>query len=333
MITVMKAGLQDTIQDLGRYGYQKFGVIVGGVMDPYSHRIANLLVGNEEHEATLEMTLVGPHLLMEQDVVIAICGGDLQPSIDGERVPMWKPVFIRKGSIVKFGAAHAGSRAYMAVAGGIDVPVVLNSRSTYMKAGIGGYEGRALTKADRLKTGKPLGIAALIFKRLQPSRESITYQSSDWKIASKLLPNLSKHYEIRVMRGRQYDLFTEESQQRFWQEPFTVSSQSDRMGYRMSGPTLSLQVAAELVSEAVTYGSIQVPSDGNPIILAADKQTTGGYPKIGQIASVNFTKLAQAKAGDRLSFTEVTIEQSQQLVTKQEKSLKALRAAIENKFR
>ncbi|MDW0115252.1 5-oxoprolinase subunit C family protein [Sporosarcina saromensis] len=333
MITVMKAGLQDTIQDLGRYGYQKFGVIVGGVMDPYSHRIANLLVGNEEHMATLEMTLVGPHLLMEQDLVIAICGGDLQPSIDGERVPMWKPVFVQKGSVVKFGAALAGSRAYLAVAGGFDVPDVLNSRTTYLKARIGGYEGRALKKADKLATGKPLGIGAFVYKRLQTSEVSLPFRSTDWKIASKLLPNLSKHYEIRVMRGRQYDLFTEESQQRFWQEPFTVSSQSDRMGYRMSGPTLTLKVSAELVSEAVTYGSIQVPSDGNPIILAADKQTTGGYPKIGQIASVNFTKLAQAKAGDQLTFTEVTIEQSQLLVAMQEMSLKALRAAIENKFR
>ncbi|MFS0690706.1 hypothetical protein AB1K89_15835 [Sporosarcina sp. 179-K 8C2 HS] len=133
MIEVSKPGLQDTVQDLGRYGYQKFGVVAGGVMDPFSHRIANLLVGNEESAASLEMTLVGPRLLFREDALVAICGGDLAPTIANMPVPMWKPVFIRKGSELKFGAAKAGSRAYLAVAGGFDVSEVLGSRSTYVK--------------------------------------------------------------------------------------------------------------------------------------------------------------------------------------------------------
>lgn len=331
MITVMKPGLQDTIQDMGRYGYQKFGVIVGGVMDPFSHRTANLLVGNGGQEATLEMTLVGPRLLFEQDVVIAICGGDLQPTIGKISVPMWKPVYIRKGSELKFGAALAGSRSYLAVAGGFNVPIVLNSRSTYVKAGLGGFEGRPLKKGDVLLNNNPTDASVSIKKKLEIGTD--IFHAPDWQIASKLLPKLSKRYEIRVMRGRQYVLFDEPSQSRFWNEPFTVSSLSDRMGYRLNGPKLQLKKPSELISEAVTFGSIQVPSDGNPIILAADRQTTGGYPKIGQISSINFTKLAQAKAGDELSFTEVTIAQSHQIIAVQEANLKELRAAILTKFR
>lgn len=329
MITVSKPGLHDTIQDLGRFGYQKFGVVAGGVMDPYSHRIANMLVGNEETAATLEMTLVGPRFLFMEDALIAICGGNLEPTIGDISVPMWKPVFIRKGSELRFGAAKAGTRAYLAVAGGFDVPVVLGSRSTYVKAGLGGLEGRALRKGDVLKVARA--------SRVEIKRETITsgalFQAADWQIAQELLPNLSNHYEIRVMRGKQYELFDEMSQHRFWNEPFTVSSQSDRMGYRINGPKLQLKEPMEMISEAVTYGSIQVPSDGNPIILAADRQTTGGYPKIGQLSSIDYAKLAQAKAGDRLSFKEVTIEESQRLIAKQEKSLKELRAAIQDKFR
>ncbi|HEX5563912.1 MAG TPA: biotin-dependent carboxyltransferase family protein, partial [Sporosarcina sp.] len=269
-------------------------------------------------------------LLFKEEALVAICGGGLAPTIEGLPVPMWRPVFIRKGSELLFGAAKAGSRAYLAVAGGLDVPIVLGSRSTYVKAGLGGVEGRALKKGDVLHIGPPAMLSKVITEELASGR---TFQSADWQIAPKLLPDLSNHYEIRVMRGRQYELFDEASRHRFWNELFTVSPQSDRMGYRISGPALQLKEPMELISEAVTYGSIQVPGDGNPIILAADRQTTGGYPKIGQLSAIDFTKLAQAKAGDRLSFKEVTIEESQRLVARREMSLKKLHAAIRVKFR
>lgn len=330
MISVIKSGLFDTVQDLGRYGYQRFGVVVGGVVDPLSHRVANLLVGNEEDAATIEMTLVGPVLLFEEDAVVAICGGDLSPMIADIQVPMWKPVFIRKGSKLRFGPAKRGSRAYLAVAGGLDVPVVLGSRSTYVKAGLGGMDGRALRKGDVLYFRRESKLVEVIKGKFG---SSTPFQAADWGITTKITPNLSDTYEIRVMRGRQYELFDEDSQYRFWNETFVVSSQSDRMGYRINGPLLRLKEPKEMVSEAVTYGSIQVPPDGNPIILAADRQTTGGYPKIGQLSSIDFPKLAQAKPGDRLSFKEVTIEESQQFFVKQEMDLKMLRSAILNRFR
>ncbi|MDN4606433.1 biotin-dependent carboxyltransferase family protein [Sporosarcina highlanderae] len=330
MITVIKQGLHDTVQDLGRYGYQRFGVVAGGAMDPFSHRVTNMLVGNEEAVATLELTLVGPHLLFEEDALITIGGGDLTPMVADEPVPMWKPVLIRKGSELRFGAARAGCRAYLAVAGGFDIPEVLGSRSTYVKAGLGGLDGRALRKEDILRFNSSSRLAEVMKGKLV---SGLPLRAADWQITPKLLPNLSGHYEILVMRGMQYELFDEESRHHFWNESFTVSSQSDRMGYRINGPTLRLRESIEMVSEAVTYGSIQVPADGNPIILAADRQTTGGYPKVGQISSVDFAKLAQAKAGDQLSFKEVTIEESQRLFIKQEMDLRVLRAAIRNRLR
>ncbi|GEN83383.1 KipI antagonist [Sporosarcina luteola] len=330
MISVTKPGLHDTVQDLGRYGYQKHGVVAGGAMDSFSHRIANMLVGNDETAATLEITLIGPSLLFEEDAVIAIGGGDLLPMMADMLVPMWRPVFIRKGCELRFGAARTGCRAYLAVAGGFAVPVVLGSRSTYVKAGLGGVEGRALKKGDVLHVGKETSLVKKLKKRL-PSKEPI--YAAGWGIAEKHLPVLSTPYEIRVMQGKQYEWFDEESKHRFWNESFIVSSQSDRMGYRINGPLLKLNEPRELISEAVTYGSIQIPSDGNPIVLAADRQTTGGYPKIGQLSSVDFMKLAQAKAGDRLSFKEVTVEESQRLFEKRERDLKMLRAAIRVRLR
>lgn len=330
MIEVTKPGLYDTIQGLGRFGFQKFGVVVGGAMDLFSHRVANMLVGNEETAASIEMTLVGPRLLFKEDALIAICGGDFDPTIEGIPVPMWRPVFIRKGNELRFGSAKAGSRAYLAIAGGIDVPIVLESRSTYVKADLGGFDGRPVRKGDVIHVGIASALSRVIVEKLATS---MLFQATDWQVAPKLLPKLSNHYEIRVIRGRQYELFDVDSHQKFWSEPFTISSQSDRMGYRINGATLQLKEPIELISEAVTYGSIQVPSDGNPIILAADRQTAGGYPKIGQLSSIDFIKLAQAKPGDRLSFKEVSLEDSQKLVAKQEMHLKELRAAIRNKFR
>jgi antagonist of KipI len=199
-----------------------------------------------------------------------------------------------------------------------------------VKAGLGGLGGRALQKEDRLPVGPASGSAKLMKKKMT---SSTSFCTTDWTIAPQLLPELSNHYEIRVMRGRQYELFDEDSCYKFWNESFTISPQSDRMGYRIKGPMLRLKLPRGLVSEAVTHGSIQVPMDGNPIILAADRQTTGGYPKIGQLSSVDYTKLAQAKAGDRFSFKEVTLEESQRLLMRQETSLRTLRTVLRDKYR
>ncbi|GKV54948.1 KipI antagonist [Sporosarcina sp. NCCP-2222] len=331
MITVRKAGLSDTIQDLGRFGYQKYGVVTSGAMDAFAHRVANLLVGNEETEGTLEMTLVGPCLYFEEHAVIALCGGDMSASIDGKPIPMWKPVFIQKGTELKMGPAIAGCRVYLAVAGGFEVPNVMGSYATYLKAGIGGCEGRVLKKGDRLPIKARKGQAEQIFSRLVCDKYCI--QSTDWTITSNVRPALADQYEIRVIKGRQYSLFSEESRRLFETEGFAVSSQSDRMGYRLAGPSLHLEEEQELISEAVSFGSIQVPADGNPIILMADRQTTGGYPKIGQVASVDLSLVAQARPGNYLTFREISLDKAQELYLRREKNIQELKTGIALKFR
>lgn len=327
MITIVKQGLSDTIQDLGRFGFQKFGVVTSGAMDAHSHRIANLLVGNAEKASTIEMTLVGPHIAFEKDAVIAICGGDLQPTIDGVAVDMWKPVYIRKNHVLKFGAARSGSRAYLAVAGGFRVLSTMNSQSTYLKACIGGFEGRTLRTGDTIDCNERSVLGEALFLALS------TKKIASWRPSSILLPTFKNDYVIRFMKGRQYHLFDEKSQYLFANEKFTVSSQSDRMGYRLNGEALSLLTPSELISEAVSFGSIQVPPDGNPIVLAADCQTTGGYPKIGQVASVDLSLIAQAKPGEQFSFREISLETAQRIMVQRERSLRNLKLSIAVKLK
>lgn len=332
MITIIKPGLSDSIQDLGRFGYQKYGVVTSGAMDSFSHRVANLLVGNEETESTLEMTLVGPRISFEEDAVIALCGGDLNPTIDGVALPLWKSIFIKKNSELKLGAARKGCRAYLAISGGFDIIPVMKSRSTYLKAEIGGFKGRTLQAGDTIRVNERVGLSELLYRSLEKSSEHHLNEQIRWKVSVNFLPKLTTDYEIRIMRGRQYDLFNEKSQKRLVNEKYTVSSQSDRMGYRLTGHSLALKKEAELISEAVSFGSIQVPPDGNPIILAADRQTTGGYPKNGQIIAVDLSLIAQAKPGESFTFKEVSLEDAQNLYIERERSLKMLKSGITLKF-
>lgn len=328
MLKVIKPGLLTSIQDLGRYGFQKFGVIASGVMDPLAHRIANLLVGNAENEPTLEITLVGPVILFEEDSLISLCGGDLSPTIDSQPVRMWRTVFVRKGSKLEFGALQSGCRAYLSIAGAFNVPTVMGSYSTYLRAEIGGFHGRALKAGDRLETNTMTSLSQKMMESLRLN-ENEPFNDINWSIS----PFLSGESTIQVMPGRQFHLFNEKSKHDLFLESFKVSPQSDRMGYRLQGSNLRLSEPTELISEAVTFGSIQVPPDGNPIILLADRQTTGGYPKIGQIATADLSLIAQAKPGDYLSFKKITTEEAQRLYVKQEDYIKHLKQGIRLKYK
>ena len=321
MLKILKNSLQTTVQDLGRSGFQKYGVIVSGAMDPFAHRLANLLVGNEEQAATLEITLVGPTIEFTEDMVIALCGGDLSPKLDGQTIDLWRMLSIKKGSTLTFGEPRIGARCYLAIAGGIDVPEVMGSRSTYLRAGIGGFQGRALEKGDEVPVGN-------ISQQKLLSLLQCAENDSDWLVAPV------RYFEepvIRMMAGRQFDLFDDDSKKRIFNEPFTVSSNSDRMGYRLEGSHLSLETPAELISEAVAFGSVQVPADGNPIVLLADRQTTGGYPKIGQVASVDLPLISQLKPGQQLRFKEISLADAQQRWIEQEQSIRQIKAAIKLK--
>ncbi|MGK7378719.1 biotin-dependent carboxyltransferase family protein [Planococcus sp. 1R117A] len=318
MLKIIKSGLQTTVQDLGRFGFQKYGVIASGAMDPFAHRTANLLVGNEENAATLEIAMVGPAIQFEEDTFIALCGGDLSPEIDGTAIKMWRTIAVKEGSVLKFGAPRTGCRVYLAATGGIDVPDVMNSKSTYLRAGIGGFHGRALKAGDIIPTHpvSPSHAASLLHA---------TDNELEWKIAA---PRYFDEPVVRMMKGRQFELFNSDSKEEIFSEAFSVSSHSDRMGYRLEGIKLSLEEPKELISEAVAFGSIQVPADGNPIVLLADRQTTGGYPKIGQVASVDLPLISQLKPGDRIRFKEISVEEAQKRYIEQEHQIRQLKIGI-----
>jgi antagonist of KipI len=328
-IKVLTPGLLTSLQDLGRNGYQKYGVIVSGGMDGYSLRLANMLVGNEEGEAVLEMTLMGSSLLIEEDHLLAITGGDLSPTINGQPVPMGRPVLVKQGSILRFGACKSGCRAYAAVRGGYDIPEVMGSKSTYIRAGIGGYQGRALLAGDvisvRLPETPDLPLLASLYKKL----EGHSFVSTSWYAGRSYIHQRSQEYLIRVMPSKQFEFFTSDSREQFFQQAFTITTQSDRMGYRLAGPLLQLTEPLEMVSEAVALGTIQVPPDGNPIVLLADRQTVGGYPKMAQVARVDIAALAQIKPGGKIRFQEISLAEAERLYVTREEEMEQLKMAIQ----
>lgn len=328
---VLQPGLLTSIQDLGRYGYQKHGVIVSGAMDTYSLRLANLLVGNEEGEAGLEITLMGPSFLIEQDTLLAISGGDLSPSIDEESIPMWRPVYIKGGSVLRFGTCKSGCRSYIAVAGGFNIPEVMGSKSTYLRAGLGGFHGRALKEEDVLELNTPSEQAVHTMKGLEAKAGERPFVPTSWYIERGCIPQDTGHTMVRVMHGSQFELFDEDSITTFFNEPFQVTPQSDRMGYRLSGPVLKLKKPVEMISEAVSLGTVQIPPDGNPILLLADRQTVGGYPKIAQVAAVDISVIAQMKPGKKLTFQEITVEEAERLYMVREKHIQSLKLRMKLK--
>jgi antagonist of KipI len=324
MIRVLKAGALTQLQDLGRYGYQRYGVPVNGVMDEWSHRVANILVGNAEAEATLECTLTGPALQFVRDRLVALCGADMRASIDDMPVPLGRPILVRAGAILRFGECRRGARAYLAVRGGFDVPAVMGSASTFARGGFGGFQGRALVKGDRLalrdsNAGYPGATRLLV----QCGTPFVSAAQFDLPVSDSSMD------AVRAVTGPQWQAFTEAAQAAFTGESFEVGTQSDRMGYRLRGPVLKLAQPLEMISEAVAFGTVQVPPDGNPIILMADRQSAGGYPKIAYVASVDLPMLAQAMPGATMRFALAPLEQAQSLYLDRIAALTALRKHVE----
>lgn len=322
-VKVLKSGLLATIQDLGRKKSQKYGIIVGGAMDVLATRLANILVGNPEGEATIEVTMFGTALQFEEDHLIAITGADLQATVDGEKVAMWRPLYIQKGQVVKFNFSKSGSRAYIAFAGGIEVPIVMDSKSTYMQANIGGYHGRKLQKDDVVQCGKPSELSARFTKQLQGSSRQLP-----WYVNFSTLYPSPISTPIRILKGMEYERFDKSSQLALLQDSYQLSIDSNRMGYQLQGAKLELSHTFELLSEGVTFGTIQVPTNGQPIILMAERQTIGGYPRIGQVITVDLPRLAQLQPGDTIGFEFVSIREAEQLLFEQERYLATLKMGI-----
>lgn len=333
---VIKPGLLTTVQDLGRAGLQKYGVAAGGAADRFALRAANLLVGNEEGQPTLEITLNGPSLEFLEPALISVCGGDLSAAIDGQSIPLWRPIYAAKGSILSFAAARIGCRAYLGAAGGIDVPSVMGSGSTHLRARIGGIEGRALAAGDVLSLGARSELSMRLASKLGSdlaNRPDRSFAAARWFVSTELLPAYETNPTIRAMKGREYELFSLESRERLWSESFQVSPQSDRMGARLLGSSLQLFEPLEMISSAVTAGTVQVPPDGNPIVLLADHQTTGGYPRIAHIAAVDLPVLAQVRPGESIRLQEISLDGAQELYLFREMELGRLRQAIIHKWR
>lgn len=307
-------------------------------MDKYALRVANLLVGNEESAAALEMTLAGPELEAGCDLLVAVCGAYMSPRLDGEELPMWRPVLVPRGARLSFGSAKFGCRAYLAVAGGIDVPLVLGSRSTDLRAGIGGFSGRALAAGDALPCGAgaaaPSPWAAAWMAALAQRRAAgdSGRQGSAW--AAWYAPPFvyggggDGGIELRAMPGTAHGLFGEDARARFYRERYRVAPASDRMGVRLDGPPPVRESRAELLSHGVLPGAVQVPDGAGPIVLAAGCQTTGGYPVIAQVATVDLPLLAQAKPGDWVRFRPIALAEAQRLDLMLERAMRVLKTAI-----
>ncbi len=309
-LEVLQPGAFTTIQDLGRYGYQKYGVPISGAMDRFALRVANLLVGNEEGEAAVEVTIIGPKLKALQNLWVAFTGADLSPEVNGMASPMWRTLNIQKGDTISFGAPKSGCRAYVAFAGGIDLPVVMGSRSIHTRSNLGG-NGRALFKGDVIRVREPEGS--------WPSR-LLSYQ-----LPADQIPVYGRDWLIRVILGPQNDYFTRRGMDTFLTGEYLITPQADRMGYRLKGPPIEHKAGADILTDATPPGSIQVPGDGMPIILLADAQTTGGYSKIAVVTSVDQDLLSQARPGDKVRFARVTLSAAHGLLEDREKKIHKLK--------
>ena len=294
-IDVINGGILTTIQDSGRYGYQELGIPTSGAMDDYNFRLANILVGNKLDEAVLEMTYFGPTLKFNEDLTLAITGSDMSPKINGQAIPMFETIKVKAGDTLQFGKVNEGIRSYLAFGGSIDVPMVNGSKSTHIKTKMGGIDGRALKAKDILNIKK--------------SREKTMR-----RIPEKYLPKFSHCNILRVVLGPQDDYFTEKGiHDLFRSGGYQVTKDFDRMGIRLKGTEIEHKETADIISDGTNFGSIQVPANGQPIILVADRQTTGGYTKIGNVITPDLLKLAQMTFLDKVLFQKVTIEEAQKL--------------------
>jgi antagonist of KipI len=291
---VVEPGLLTTVQDLGRFGHQRVGVPPSGPMDRAAFVVANRLVGNPAGAAALECTIRGPRLEVRQTAVVAVTGAPMSFTVNGDEAPSWTAIHVRPGDSLGFQMASAGCRAYLAVAGGLDVPLALGSRATYLRGRLGGLGGRALQKGDALPVGPPTPGTA----------------GEGRMVPAALRPAYPAERECRVILGPQDDRFTADGIRAFLEDPYDVTPQADRMGYRLKGPAIAHADGHDIVSDGIPLGGIQVPGEAQPIVLLVDRQTTGGYTKIATVIGVDIGAISQTRPGQRVRFRRVTLEEA-----------------------
>ena len=325
-MTVERAGFLTSVQDLGRTGFREFGISTSGALDPFALRVANLLVGNDEGAAGLEITLGGLQLQINDERMVAWCGGEFEVQIGSRSLPAGHAARSQAGDELKFRPPQIGCRVWLAISGGVDVPIVLGSRSTDLRANFGGFDGRALRDGDVIPLGPRPGSSAsaeATADRPVPATGISSWTAShDWVSPARPSPIL------RFLRGMDWNRFNASTLQRLTSEPFTVSPDSDRMGVRLTGPELSRAANVDLISEAVAPGTVQVPPIGQPILLLGDCQTIGGYPKIAQVITFDLGIAAQLRADDHVRFSEVSMADAHRLVVERERELDRFRIGL-----
>jgi antagonist of KipI len=309
-VRVIKAGMLTTIQDLGRWGLQSHGVPVAGPMDPVSHRVANALVGNAAGAATFEITLLGPDFEFEDERVVAAAGAEFEMTLDGRAAPMHAPFVVSSGSRLHVGARRRGARAYLAIAGGIAVPPTLGSRSTHLISVMGGIGGRPVKAGDVV----PLG-------------DSSDARRTHAALSESVVPLPDGHARIRVLPGPQIEYFAIDALTVLQSAPYRIAQNSDRMGFRLDGPALTHSRGADIISDATPLGVLQVPASGQPILLMADRQTTGGYPKIATVISADISVAGQLGPGDTIEFAVCSTREALAALIAQERAVMALEGA------
>ena len=306
---VLNKGLLSLVQGGPRIGFQQYGVPVSGAMDDYSLRIANVLVGNDEYESCIESLIIGPAIEFDEKSIIAITGGDLGPMLNGIRIDMYRSYIVSSGDILSFSGMENGCRTYIAFAGGIDVPIVMGSKSTYIKGKLGGYKGRELRDGDYIKLLKFDGNINSILPK-------------------KYVKEYDKEIILRAVRGPQDNMFDSKNIKTFYNSVYNITNECDRMGYRLSGDKINHLDGADIVSDGIAFGAIQIPGHGNPIIMMSDRQTVGGYTKIANVISVDLCKLAQCKPGDKVKFKEVDIYEAHRILKKYEDEISEIKNNI-----
>jgi antagonist of KipI len=327
-VKIINPGVLTTVQDMGRHDYLSQAVPVSGAMDRLAARLANTCIGNHENDAVIEFTYGNAAFLAQSDILLAYSGDGAILEIDKEELPRSCPIFIPEGKTVKIKQNVKGCRTYLAVAGGWQVPQILGSKSTFLMAGFGGLEGRTLKKDDVLTAElNSSTIARNIVDDLQG--DEVNFQ--EWGIAREFT-HRDYAKPVRVIPANEWDWFDPQSRDAFFNTEYYIDQNSNRMGYNLGGPKIGRVNHSELLSTAVVPGTIQITGDGSPILLMADCQTTGGYPRIGKVAAVDLDICGQIKPGDSIRFTPVSLKEAEKLYIERELSLKKLMAAIKLKY-
>ena len=314
LFRVVKPGFFTTVQDLGRQGFLKFGVPVSGAMDDFSLQLANMLVKNESNDACLEITMLGPELEVLDDTQIAVTG-DISLRINGQDSEAWQTITVKRGDAISFQKVRTGCRAYLAVRGGINVPLVLGSRSTYVRGEIGGIEGRQLRTGDYIEGSNAV--------------HPIDYCLA---LPTDCIPNFRAEIDVDVVLGPQLESFTKDGVKTFLSNPYAITVEADRMGYRLEGALIEHSERVDTISDAILPGSVQVPASGKPIVTMRDAQTTGGYPKIAAVVSTDLHVLGQAKPGDKVCFHETTLPEAHRKLLEYQKLFRLIEGNLHRRF-